>query len=197
MSRAICAAARKASIASYEPPARMRATPSSTCVSPATRASSIPSSSAAAKRTAASSKPTSSAPRGRPAASTRSRAGARPPAQPQRTGRQAAARPRPSPTGCVCSQRLGDAKVELGAPQSGHPVVQRAAHQLVRELVGQPRRGDLLDHPVRDRLLESGGTLLVVQPGLRDLIEAELGPGDGGQLEQLRGGERSAGQAAG
>ena len=56
MSRAICAAARNASIASSERPARKRAVPSSSCVSARRRGSSMPSSSADAKRAAASSK---------------------------------------------------------------------------------------------------------------------------------------------
>ena len=84
--------------------------------------------------------------------------------------------------------------MQLGAPQSRHPVVERAAHQLVGEPVGEPRRGYLLDHPVRDRLLEGGGTLVVGQPGLRDRTEVELRSGDGGQLQQPRGGGAQPGE---
>ena len=55
------------------------------------------------------------------------------------------------------SMRLRDAQVQLGAAQTRHPVVERAAHELVGELIGQPARGDLLDHAVRDALARERG----------------------------------------
>jgi hypothetical protein len=86
-------------------------------------------------------------------------------------------------------ERLGDAQVQLGAPQAGHAIVERAAHKLVRELVGEPTRRHLFDHAVGDGLLEGGAELLIGQPGLSDHGEVELGPGDRGQLEQPSGGD--------
>jgi hypothetical protein len=61
--------------------------------------------------------------------------------------------------------------------QAGHAIVERAAHQLARELVGEPVRGHLLDHAVRDRLLEGRVQLRVCQPGPRDRGEVEFGSG--------------------
>ena len=51
-------------------------------------------------------------------------------------------------------ERLAHAQVQLGPPQRREPVVERAAHELVREAVGEPARGQLLDHAAAHRLVE-------------------------------------------
>ena len=81
----------------------------------------------------------------------------------------------------VALERLADAQVQLGAPEPRHAVVERPAHELVREPERELARRDLLDHPVRDRLLQRAG------PARPDDREVELVAGDGGELEQVDG----------
>ncbi len=99
----------------------------------------------------------------------------------------------------VALERLADGEVQLRAAQAGEPVVERAAHELVREPVGQLRLGrDLLDHPAARGLLDRG-----VQLGLReaggaaDDVQLELGPGGGRELQQVDRPGRQAGEALG
>ena len=86
----------------------------------------------------------------------------------------------PRPVAGVALERLAHAQVQLGAPQPRHAVVERPAHELVGELVGELPRRDLLDHPVRDRLLQR-------RAGAADDRQIELVPGDGGELEHVDG----------
>ena len=86
----------------------------------------------------------------------------------------------PRPVAGVALERLADAQVQLGAPQPRHAVVERPAHELVGELEGELPRRDLLDHPVRDRLLQR-------RAGTADDRQIELVPGDGGELEDVDG----------
>ena len=87
-------------------------------------------------------------------------------------------------------ERLADAQVQLGTPQAGHTVVDRAPHQLVAEAVDERPRRHLLDHAVRHGLGERRVELRAVQPGGRDDGEVELASRDGRLLEQA--GRRSA-----
>ena len=85
-------------------------------------------------------------------------------------------------------ERLADPEVELGPPQGAEPVIERAAHQLVGEAIGERARGELLDHAAARGLLERDAKLAVGE--LRrpaDRAELELGAGDRGQLEQVGG----------
>ncbi len=93
-----------------------------------------------------------------------------------------------------CLQRLGDAQVQLGAAQNAQPVVQRAAHELVREAVGQRGEGQLLDHPAAHRRFEGVDPLELDGGRQAQDVELELGTGDGGQLEQVPGRGIQAGQ---
>ena len=72
-------------------------------------------------------------------------------------------------------ERLADPQVELGAPHPGQPVVQRPPHELVGEPVGEPGRGELLDHPAADGLVERREQLGLVEAGrAADDVELEL-----------------------
>ena len=51
-------------------------------------------------------------------------------------------------------QRGGDAEVKLGATKPAQPVVEGAADELVREAVGEPARGELVDHAAAGGRLE-------------------------------------------
>jgi hypothetical protein len=90
---------------------------------------------------------------------------------------------------------LGDAQVELGAAQPGEAVVERAAHELMREPVAQPVRRKLTDHAAADRLVEGGEQVGLAQAGspAHD-VEAELRPGGGRELQEVRGRGRQAGE---
>ena len=83
---------------------------------------------------------------------------------------------------------LPDAEVQLRPPQPREPIVERPPHDLVGEATGEPLRAELLDHAASHRLLEGNEQLLLTEAGgAPDRFELELGPGDGGQLEQIRG----------
>ena len=83
-------------------------------------------------------------------------------------------------------ERLSHAQVHLGAPHPGEPVVERAAHELVREPVGEPAGGQLLDHAAADGLVEGGEEVGLAQArGLPDDVEPELRAGGGGQLQKV------------
>ena len=92
-------------------------------------------------------------------------------------------------------QRLGDAEVQLGAAQDTQPVIQRAAHELVREAVGQRREGQLLDDPAAHRRFQGVDPLELDGRGSAQDVELELGAGDGGQLEQVSAGRIESAQA--
>ena len=77
--------------------------------------------------------------------------------------------------------------MQFGSSQPRHPVIERAPHQLVGEPERDLRRGDLLDHPVGDRLLHRRCPLLIVQPRPRDRRQTEFRSGHGGELEQPAG----------
>ena len=82
-------------------------------------------------------------------------------------------------------QRLGDAEVQLGAAQdTGMPIVQRAAHQLVREPVGQPGKGTSSIIPCAIAGSRAAMRSARQRRPAQD-VELELRPGDGGQLEQV------------
>jgi hypothetical protein len=84
-------------------------------------------------------------------------------------------------------ERLADAQVELGAPCAAETVVQRLAHQLVREAIGEPARRQLLDHPAADALVEGRQELGILETcGSEDDVELELRPHGRRQLEQVR-----------
>ena len=83
-------------------------------------------------------------------------------------------------------ERLADAEVELGAADAGDPVVDGAAHELVREAAGgraaraAPRRS-------RPRIASSSAAskrALVEPGGLGEHAQLEPRPGDGRELEQ-------------
>jgi hypothetical protein len=98
---------------------------------------------------------------------------------------------RQAPTG-GCRDRVLEgrphAQVQLGATESGQPIVERAPHELVREAVGRRGGGERLDHPAAHGFVERRE-----QPALVDLdspahdVERELRSGHGGSLEDLRG----------
>ena len=84
-------------------------------------------------------------------------------------------------------ESLADAKMELGASHPGQPVVQRPPHELVGEAVREPGRGELLEHPAADGLVEGEQELGLPEPGrAADDVELELRSGHGCELEQLR-----------
>ena len=71
---------------------------------------------------------------------------------------------------------------------AAEPVVERAAHQLVREPVAQRARRHLLDHAAAHGLLERRRSVGARRRRRRaQHVELELGPGDGRQLEQVAG----------
>ena len=85
-------------------------------------------------------------------------------------------------------ERLADAEVQLGAADAGDPVVDGAAHELVREAAGGRRPGQLLE---QSRLAVASSTAASerapVEPGgLGEDAQLEPRPGDGRQLEQSR-----------
>ena len=90
-------------------------------------------------------------------------------------------------------ERLAHAQVHLRAPHPGEPVVERAAHELVGEPVGEPAGGELLDHAAADRLVEGGEEVGLAQArGLADDVEPELRPGGGRELQKVGRGRRQA-----
>ena len=80
---------------------------------------------------------------------------------------------------------LGDPQMKLSAPPRGKPVVERPAHELVGEAVGERVARNLLDHAARDGLVERRGQRRGVKvPGLANHVGLELRAGDRGQLER-------------
>ena len=133
------AASRNAASASSElPPCGWRR--ASSCASARSASSSIPSSSAVRSRVdrLVEGQRAAAAARGERGCS-RSRARASPSgaAAAKWCARSASARRPERSTGL---ERLADAQVQLGAAQAAQPVVEGAAHELVREAIGQPAR---------------------------------------------------------
>ena len=188
------AVALNASSASRSLPPRWLAVPSSRYTSARSAGLSIRSSSAVRKRAAASSKASASV-----AARAASRLYSMPRAgSAERRGGGEVVRevgevaPR-APVGAL--EGLADAQVELRPAHAREPVVERPAHELVREAVGQRARRELLDHPAANGLVEHGEQLgLGEAGGAADDVERELGSGGGGELQEVGGARRQAGE---
>jgi hypothetical protein len=105
----------------------------------------------------------------------------------ERRGRREVVRELCRPGGPGRLQRLADAQVQLRAAHGGQPVIQCAPHQLVREAVGQPHRGELLDHAAVDGLVERAEDVRLAGAGRAQDAEAELRARDRGELEQIAG----------
>ena len=176
-SRAISAAARNASSASTALPAAVaRACRARGSTSARSARRSIPSSSAVRSRAAASSNASAAA---AARAAARLYSTARPVAAERRRGGEVvgevgerAAEPPVAASSASPTRRCSSAR---RAPRE--PVVERPAHELVGEAVGEPARRQLLDHPAAHRLVERGQQLGVPR-GRRpaDDVELELRP---------------------
>ena len=101
--------------------------------------------------------------------------------------------------GCVDAlERLADAEVELGAADAGDPVVDGAAHELVREAAGGRRLGQLLEARCGSPRSTRGDERAPVEPGgLGEDAQLEPRPGDGRELEQSRPSRERAATGAG